>query len=85
MIHARASGMKLRVFCLDIEPFNPDGSELQLYGRGGGSIYAFESVNITRDSALEMVDAIQWYARYIKCPELDVTTEDPRPLRDIAI
>lgn len=85
MIHARESGMKLRVFCLDNEPFDPDGGEIQLYGRGGGSLYAFESVNITEDTALEIVDAIQWYARYIDCPDLNVTADDPRPLRQIAI
>jgi hypothetical protein len=85
MIHARASGMKLRVFCLDTEPFDPDGNEIQLYGRGGGNMYAFESVDITLDTALEIVDAILWYASYIECPELSVTAEDPRPLREIAI
>ncbi len=85
VIHSRHSGLKLRVFCLDEEPFHPDSSEIQLYGLGGGSMFAFESVDVTSEKAKEIVEAVQWYADYIQCPELAISAEDPRPGRDIAI
>ena len=86
VIHTRRDGgLRLRVFCLDAEPFHPDGGEIQLYGRAGRNMYAFESIDITSDNTLDMVEAIQWYADYIGYPEMSITVEDPRPLKDIAI
>ncbi len=85
VIHSRQSGLRLKVFCLDDEPFHPDSTEIQLYGRGGGSMFAFESIDVTSEKAQEIVGAIQWYASYIRCPELAISADDPRPGRDIAI
>ena len=85
VIHARGNGLKLRVFCLDTETFHPDSNEIQLYGSGGGRTYAFESIGIASDDVPDIVAAIQWYADYISCPELDIMADDPRPSRGIAI
>ncbi len=70
---------------MDREPFHPDNSEIQLYGNADGRSFAFETINIAPDDALDIVEAIQWYAGYIKCPGMDIAPDDPRPGRDIAM
>jgi len=85
VIHTRDSDLKLRVFCLDKEPFYPDGNEIQLYGSAGGKLFAFETIGIASDDALDIVEAIQWYAGYIDCPEMDIVPDDPRADREAAL
>lgn len=85
VIHSRDTSLKLKVFCLEDEPFHPDGGELQLYGSAGGKLYAFETIDINSDDALDIVEGIQWYADYIKYPEMEIVPDDPRPGRDIAM
>ncbi len=45
----------------------------------------FETISIASDDALDIVEAIQWYADYIECPEMEILPEDPRQGRDIAM
>lgn len=85
MIHARDTELKLRVFSLDDESFHPDRNEIQLYGSAGGKLFAFETIDIASDDALDIVEAIQWYAGYIDCPEMDIVPEDPRADREAAL
>ena len=79
IIHSRDTRLKVRVFCLDEESFNPDDNEIQLYGYANSKLYAFETINIAADDALDLVDAIQWYAGYIEDPDMEILPEDPRP------
>jgi hypothetical protein len=85
VIHSRDTKLKIRVFCLDNEAFDPDNNEIQLYGYAGKKLYAFETINIKADDALDIVSAIQWYADYIDCPEMEILPEDPRPGKDMAV
>jgi hypothetical protein len=85
VIHSRDTGLKIRVFCLDKEPFDPDGNEIQLYGYANGKLFAFETINIAPDDALDVVGAIQWYAEYVDCPEMEILPDDPRGDRNIAM
>jgi len=85
VIHSRDTGLKIRVFCLDKETFHHDANEIQLFGYCNDSLYAFETVGIASDDALDIVEAIQWYADYIKCPEMEILPEDPRQNKDIAM
>ncbi|HZX57205.1 MAG TPA: hypothetical protein VFE54_00710 [Mucilaginibacter sp.] len=85
VIHARDTGLKLRVFCLDHEPFHPQRSEIQLYGSANGKWFAFETIGVTSDEALDVVEAIRWYAGYIDCPEMDIVPDDPRLDKDLAM
>ncbi len=78
VIHARDTGLKLRVFCLDQEPFHPESSEIQLYGSTDKKVFAFETIGVTSEEALDVVEAIQWYAGYIDCPEMEIIPEYPR-------
>jgi len=70
---------------MDSEPFHPDSSEIQLYGSANGKLFAFETIHIASEDALDIIEAIQWYAGYIDCPEMDIVPDDPRPGRDIAM
>src|SRR5471030_1387103 len=79
VIHSRDTNLKIRVFCLDKDEFSPDSNEIQLFGYANSKLYAFETIRIAADDALDVVGAIQWYADYIDCPEMEILPEDPRP------
>jgi len=79
IIHSRDTNLKIRVFCLDKDRFNPSANEIQLYGYADNKLYAFETIDVLADDALDVVGAIQWYADYIQYPEMEILPEDPRP------
>jgi hypothetical protein len=85
VIHSRDTGLKVNVFCIDEEPFNADPNEIQLYAYADKKLYAFETINVAPDDALDVIDAIQWYAGYIDFPEMEILPEDPRFGQDVAI
>jgi hypothetical protein len=85
VIHSRDTDLKVRVFCLEYESFQHDANEIQLFGQCIDKLYAFETVSIASDDALDIVEAIQWYADYIECPEMEILPEDPRLGREIAM
>ena len=39
---------------------------------------SFETINIIADDALDVISAIQWYAGYIDCPDMEILPDDPR-------
>jgi hypothetical protein len=75
IIHSRDTPLKVRVFCLDEERYSPNANEIQLYGYANSKLYA----------ALDLVEAIQWYADYIDNPEMEILPEDPRMGKNIAM
>ena len=85
VIHSRDTELKVKVFCLDHEKFVPNVNEIQLYGYANNKLYAFETINITPEDALDVVSAIQWYANYIDCPGMEILPEDPRMNHDLAV
>jgi len=85
VIHSRDTGLKIRVFCLNNERFTPQENEIQLFGYAHGKLYAFETINIAAEDALDVVSAIQWYADYVGDPEMEILPEDPRPGQEIAM
>lgn len=85
VIHSRDTGLKVNVFCIDHDRFAPNTNEIQLYGYAEGKLYAFETINVTPDDALDVIDAIQWYAEYINFPEMEILPEDPRMGHNVAI
>ena len=85
VIHSRDTGLKIRVFCLSEERFDPDGNEIQLFCYAGKKLYAFETINIRAEDALDVVSAIQWYADYIDCPTMEILPDDPRHGENLAM
>ena len=73
------SMLTISVHHLNKEPFQPNPVELQFYSRYPGDLLAFETVNI-KDYLRPMVaSALLWYAQYIGYPEMNISSEDPRP------
>lgn len=85
VIHSRDTGLKVKVFCIDDENFNPNPTEIQLYGYADKKLYAFETVDISPDDALDVISAIQWYANYLHHPDMEILPDDPRIDRSIAM
>jgi len=85
VIHSRDTGLKIRVFCLDEERFSPHDNEIQLYGYASKKLYAFETINIVAEDALDVVGAIQWYADYIGFPDMEILPDNPREGQDLAV
>ncbi|MES2278163.1 MAG: hypothetical protein V4592_19190 [Bacteroidota bacterium] len=85
VIHSRDTGLKVNVFCIDNEQFHPNTDEIQLYAYANSKLYAFETINVTPDDALDVIDAIQWYAEYVDSPEMEILPEDPRIGRNLAM
>ena len=85
VIHSRDTTLKVKVFCVTDENYTPDPNEIQLFGYARKKLYAFETLNITPDDALDVISAIQWYADYIECPDMEILPEDPRGSRDLAM
>ena len=74
VIHSRDTGLKVKVFCVHDESFIGDANEIQLYGYVKDKLYAFETVNINSEDALD-----------IDYPELEILPEDPRQGHHVAI
>ena len=85
VIHSRDTSLKIRVYCLEDESFDPGENEIQLYGYAGKELYAFETIDIKADDALDVVSAIRWYAAYIQHPEMEILPDDPRASETIAV
>lgn len=85
VIHSRDTELRVKVFCVSNENFAPDVNEIQLYGYAADKLYAFETINITPDDALDVVSAIQWYANYINFPDMEILPEDPREGHELAM
>jgi hypothetical protein len=85
VIHSRDTTLKVKVFCVTDENFTPDGNEIQLFAYARKKLYAFETINITPDDALDVISAIQWYADYIDFPDMEILPEDPRMGHSVAM
>ena len=85
VIHSRDTNLKIRVFCLSEEQYTADNNEIQLFGYADGKLYAFETINIIAEDALDVVGAIQWYAEYIDFPQMEILPDDPRHGQNIAM
>ena len=85
VIHSRDTNLKIRVYCLDDDRFVPDNGEIQLYGYAGKKLYAFETINIHAEDAIDVLSAIRWYAEYIDFPAMEVLPDDPRQGKHVAV
>ncbi|MEO6849299.1 MAG: hypothetical protein ABI166_01660 [Mucilaginibacter sp.] len=85
VIYSRDTGLRVRIFCLDRENFSHEPSEIQLFAYIKGHLFAFETIGIKSDDALDIVDALKWYGDYTKCPDMEILPEDPRSGKDIAM
>jgi hypothetical protein len=79
MIFHRDGTLRVSVYCLDEESFEPDPNELQFYGDNNGELLAFETLGYNMEEPGLIIQAIRWYANYVGNPEMEILAEDPRP------
>ncbi|MFD1257090.1 hypothetical protein ACFQ3S_09805 [Mucilaginibacter terrae] len=85
VIHSRDTPLKVKVFCVTEKNYTPNPNEIQLFGYAYKKLYAFETMNISPDDALDVISAIQWYADYIEFPDMEILPQDPRIGHSVAI
>ncbi|MDF3078563.1 MAG: hypothetical protein K0S09_2452 [Sphingobacteriaceae bacterium] len=78
IIFHRGGSLRMRVYCLSDENFVANPNELQFYADNSGELLAFETYNFDIDDPGLVIEAIRWYAKYIKNPEMEILPEDPR-------
>ncbi|MXV52564.1 hypothetical protein GS399_16435 [Pedobacter sp. HMF7647] len=78
IIYHRGGTLKVYVYCLDIEHFEPNPNELQFYTQNHKETLAFETCDYDMEDPGLVIEAIRWYARYIDNPEMEIYAEDPR-------
>ncbi|MGX5687880.1 hypothetical protein [Arcticibacter tournemirensis] len=78
VIRHRDGDLRIKVYCLGQEGFEPDPDELQFYGNDNGNLLAFETSGYDGSDPLLVIEAIRWYADYIDNPRMEILAEDPR-------
>jgi hypothetical protein len=78
VIRHRDGNLRIKVFCLDKDDFDPDPNELQFYGNNRGELLSFETSGYDGADPLLVIEAIRWYADYIDHPRMEILAEDPR-------
>lgn len=78
VIRHRDGTLRIRVFCLGEDEFEPDSGELQFFGNDNGDLLAFETSGYDGSDPLLVIEAIRWYADYIDNPRMEILAEDPR-------
>lgn len=77
VIRHRDGDLKVRVYCLSKDEYEPEPSELQFYGNDNGEILAFETIGYDGSDPLLVIEAIRWYADYIDNPKMEILAENP--------
>lgn len=73
------SGLRVNVFGLEVDNYQPTKGELHIFGDDHGEWLAFETEGWNGEYLDIISQAVVWYARYLDYPEMNITTEDPRP------
>ncbi|MBE7178153.1 MAG: hypothetical protein INR69_17250 [Mucilaginibacter polytrichastri] len=77
-IISRDSHLHVRVYTgRRARRFMPNPDELQMYGLDGDELIAFETQNIVPEDAIDMIDAIHYYARYTRNSDMEILAEPP--------
>lgn len=78
VIRHRDGDLRIRVYCLGDDEFEPNQDELQFYANDNGRLLAFETSGYDGSDPLLVIEAIRWYADYIENPKMEILAEDPR-------
>lgn len=78
MIFHRGGTLRMKVYCISETEFTANPDELQFYADNNGELLAFETDNFDIDDPGLIIEAIRWYAKYIKNPDIEILPEDPR-------
>lgn len=78
IIRHRDGSLRIRVYCLSKDKFEPGEDELQFFANDNGNLLAFETSGYDGSDPLLVIEAIRWYADYLKNPKMEILAEDPR-------
>jgi hypothetical protein len=78
VIFHRDGSLRMGVYCLDAENFEPKDSELEFYGKINGELLAFETIGYDMEEPGLIIQAIRWYAKYMEDPDMEILAEAPR-------
>jgi hypothetical protein len=78
VIRHRDGDLRVHVYCLNDDDFEPNPDELQFYGNDNDKLLVFETSHYNGDDPLLVIEAIRWYADYIDNPRMEILAEDPR-------
>lgn len=73
------TGLRVNVFNRETEGFSPAPGEIHVVGDDHGLWLAFETEGWTMEGLEIVSSAVLWYARRLDYPQMQITTEDPRP------
>jgi hypothetical protein len=74
----RRSGLRINVYPLIRSAFVPKVNEIQFYGKLFSWWVAFETEGYANQPHALIKKGIQWYAGIKMCPNIQITTLDPR-------
>lgn len=80
MIYTHGTGLRIRVYRVTDYLWEPDTTEVRLYGYAGDDLLVFETIGIKPDDALYMASAVHHYAVYLGYPEMLIFTREPERL-----
>jgi len=78
VIRHRDGDLRINVYCLGKDDFDPNPDELQFYGNNNGDLLVFETSRYDGNDPILIIEAIRWYADYIDNPRMEILAEDPR-------
>jgi len=78
IIRQRDGDLRVLVYCLEEENFEPQPHELQFYADNNGILLAFETSRGDNEDPILVIEAIRWYADYIDNPRMEILSENPR-------
>jgi hypothetical protein len=73
------TGLRVNVFGLEVDQYEPTPGELHIFGDDHGEWLAFETEGLSREDLDVLSGAVQWYARYLDYPQMQIRADDPRP------
>lgn len=78
IIRQRDGNLRICVFNLDKDHYEPNDDELQFYGTHNDVVLVFETSGYDGTDPITVIEAIRWYADYIDDPQMEILAENPR-------
>ena len=75
LIFHRDGDLRIKVICMDEGDYDQKPDELQLFANNKGEKLLFETIYYHGDDPALVIEAIQWYAKYIGNPEMEIEAE----------
>ncbi|MBS7565104.1 hypothetical protein KHS38_11875 [Mucilaginibacter sp. Bleaf8] len=78
LIASPALGIRIRVYDLASEDYQPTPGKMDFYGKSENASFAFETQYSDGYQLESITEALQWYAAYRQCIDMTFSLMDPR-------